>query len=69
MQPVRARSKAPDDHYIGVHGTVGDDFVYSDPLGTGGAGPAEEIASADLEAAMGSASPPRAAFAVVKPLA
>ncbi|HLZ30653.1 MAG TPA: C39 family peptidase [Chloroflexota bacterium] len=62
--PSHAGSRALDDHYIVVHGTLGTDFVYSDPLGFGGGGPDEVISERDLAFAMGEASTPRAGFAV-----
>lgn len=65
--PAHAGSRAVDDHYIVVHGTVGSDFVYSDPLAGGGSGSDEQISEADLITAMRAADAPMAAFAVVKP--
>jgi len=65
--PGHTHSRSVDDHYIVVHGSYGTDFVYSDPLGFGERGPAEQIAEEDLVAAMALASAPRAGFAVVKP--
>jgi hypothetical protein len=62
--PSHARSTALDDHYIVVHGTVGTDFVYSDPLARGGGGSDELISERDLAFAMESASTPRVGFAV-----
>ena len=60
-------SAAVDDHYILVRGTVGSDFVYSDPLGYGDHGPDEQISENDLMSAMARSSAPRAAFALVRP--
>jgi hypothetical protein len=65
--PAHAGSGALDDHYVVLRGTVGSDFVYSDPLGIGGTGPEEQISEADLTAAMSAATASRAAFALVKP--
>jgi uncharacterized protein YvpB len=48
------------DHYVVVHGLVGDDFVYSDPLG----GPREVISEPTLMDAMAAASSPGVGFAV-----
>jgi hypothetical protein len=62
-----AESRATDDHYIVVHGTVGDDFVYSDPLGRGGSGPDQTISESDLAYAMGQATTPRVGFALTRP--
>jgi uncharacterized protein YvpB len=64
--PMHSASTAVDDHYIVVHGTVDADFVYSDPLGTGGTGQVIQISERDLMAAMGQASAPRAGFALSK---
>lgn len=61
--PNHAGSRALDDHYIVVHGTVGTDFVYSDPLDLHG-GPDEVISESDLAFAMAQASTPRVGFAV-----
>jgi uncharacterized protein YvpB len=60
--PRHARSRAPDDHYIVVHGMVGDEFVYSDPLD----GADLQISPDELSGAMGLAQAPGAGFAVVK---
>jgi Peptidase_C39 like family len=65
--PAHAASRATDDHFILVRGTVGADFVYSDPLGVGDSGPEQHISEADLSVAMAAAEAPRAAFALVKP--
>jgi hypothetical protein len=65
--PTHAGSRALDDHYLVVHGTVGNDFVYSDPLGIGESGPDQQISESDLMSAMAAASAPRAGFALVKP--
>jgi Peptidase_C39 like family len=67
--PSHARSSALDDHYIVVHGTVGTDFVYSDPLSFGGGGSDEVISEDDLADAMGQASTPRVGFAVAEGIA
>jgi hypothetical protein len=64
--PKRAGAITLADHYLVVHGTVGDDFVYSDPLGNYG-GPDQTMTERELFAAMGAASSPRVAFAVVQP--
>jgi Peptidase_C39 like family len=63
--PSHAGSSALDDHFIVVHGTVGSDFVYSDPLSTDGGGSDEMISAGDLAFAMGQASTPRVGFAVL----
>jgi hypothetical protein len=65
--PSHAGSRAQDDHYIVVHGTIGTDFVYSDPLGTGGSGPDQTISERDLAYAMGTATTPRVGFALASP--
>jgi peptidase C39-like protein len=65
--PDHARSRALDDHYLVLHGTVGSDFVYSDPLGIDDSSPEKQISEIDLTVAMLGASAPRAAFALVKP--
>jgi len=65
--PGRSGSSAIDDHYIVVHGTLGSDFVYSDPLGVAGHGPMEQISEQDLLQAMSQSTAPQAGFAVVKP--
>jgi hypothetical protein len=67
--PAHAASRALDDHYIVLRGTVGSDFVYSDPLGVAANAPSEEISEADLSAAMAASAAPYAGFALVKPLA
>jgi len=59
--PGHAQSRVPDDHYIVVHGTVGDEFVYSDPL----AGADLQILPDELSGAMQLAQAPGAGFAVV----
>jgi hypothetical protein len=66
--PSHAGSRALDDHYIVVHGTVGTDFVYSDPLSTGatGTGSDQTISERDLAFAMGQASTPRVGFGVLR---
>jgi uncharacterized protein YvpB len=64
--PNHSASSALADHYVVVHGVVGDDFVYSDPLGTAGGGPNLTIGEKDLIAAMGRASSPRSGFALLK---
>ncbi|HEV7665161.1 MAG TPA: C39 family peptidase [Chloroflexota bacterium] len=63
--PKHAGSTTLDDHFIVIHGLRGTDFVYSDPLGVGDAGPAETISETDLVGAMGRSSAPRVGFAVV----
>ena len=65
--PTHAGSRALDDHYIVVHGTIGNDFVYSDPMGIGDSGPLQQISETDLMAAMAGASAPQAGFAAVRP--
>jgi Peptidase_C39 like family len=65
--PAHAGSAAIADHYIVIHGTIGSDFVYSDPLGIGDSGPDEQISEADLMRAMEVSEAPMAGFAVVKP--
>lgn len=65
--PAHAGSAAVADHYIVVHGTVGSDFVYSDPLGIGDSGPDEQISEGDLLRAMHRSEAPGAGFAVVGP--
>lgn len=64
--PVHAGSRATADHYIVVDGTVGSDFVYSDPLGQGDYGPEQQISADDLTHAMSKSTAPNAAFEVVK---
>lgn len=65
--PGRAGSPFRGDHYVVVHGAVGDELVYSDPMDRDGGGPAQRIAPEALERAMAQASVPRAAFAVQPP--
>ena len=65
--PAHAGSSADDDHYIVVHGTVGTDFVYSDPLGSSNTDGPTTVSEADLIGAMARAVAPRAGFAVIKP--
>lgn len=60
--PAHTRSHYEDDHYIVVHGTVGDDFVYSDPLD----GPDQVISEDSLVRAMTLASSSRSGFMLVK---
>jgi hypothetical protein len=62
--PSHSGSRALDDHYIVVHGTLGADFVYSDPLGPDGTGPDQTITERDLVYAMGQATTPRVGFAL-----
>jgi len=68
--PAHRGSRANDDHYIVLHGVLhgfrGDDFVYSDPMGTHAAAGDVRIASADLLAAMDQTQTPRAGFAVLQ---
>jgi uncharacterized protein YvpB len=67
--PGNRGTRALDDHYIVVLGTVEGDFVYNDPLGTSEGGQDQRVSEADLLAAMSAATAPRAGFAVVKPRA
>jgi Peptidase_C39 like family len=60
--PGNARSRYYDDHYIVVHGLIGRDFVYSDPLD----GPEQLISEVDLLRAMNDSSSPLTGFALVK---
>jgi uncharacterized protein YvpB len=60
--PGNGRSRFDDDHYVVVHGLVGSDFVYSDPLD----GPEHLISENDLLYAMNAASSPGVGFALVK---
>jgi uncharacterized protein YvpB len=64
--PRHSSSASIDDHFVVVHGVVGSDFVYSDPLGASDGGANQVISEHDLMAAMGQASTPRAGFAVSK---
>jgi len=64
--PRHSDSASIDDHFVVVHGVVGGDFVYSDPLGSSDGGANQVISEHDLIAAMGQASTPRAGFAVSK---
>jgi uncharacterized protein YvpB len=64
--PRHSRSSVTDDHYVVVHGTIGSDFVYSDPLGTPEGGPNQTISEADLARAMAEAATPRTGFALVQ---
>jgi uncharacterized protein YvpB len=64
--PAHHGSHANDDHYIVVHGFRGDDFIYSDPMGTDPTAADVRISSADLLAAMDQTQTPRAGFAVAK---
>jgi hypothetical protein len=64
--PGNAGSSYMNDHYVVVHGTRGDELVYSDPLGRDGRGPDERIANEALQRAMHRASSPGAAFAIRK---
>ena len=65
--PEHIRSRATDDHFIVVHGTQGEDFVYSDPLGFANDGPDLPISEGALMAAMDAADVAHAGFAIVKP--
>ena len=65
--PSHSSARTVDDHYIVLRGTVGEDFVYSDPLGLDDASSDEQISEPDLQAAMSAATAPNAAFALVKP--
>lgn len=65
--PARAASRALDDHYIVVRGTIGPDFVYSDPLGNTDDASIQQISEADLLTAMALSDAPRAGFVLVKP--
>ena len=60
--PAHTRSRYFDDHYVVVHGTVGDDFVYSDPLD----GPDQVISEDSLVRAMTLSSSSRSGFVLVK---
>ncbi|HEY3060499.1 MAG TPA: C39 family peptidase [Chloroflexota bacterium] len=60
--PGKHASRFVEDHFIVVHGMLGDDFVYSDPI----EGASQTIGEADLLRAMASASSPRVGFALVK---
>ncbi len=60
--PAHTRSGYEDDHYIVVHGTSGDDFVFSDPLD----GPDQTISEASLTRAMSLASSPRSGFTLIR---
>jgi len=62
--PGNTGSMYDEDHYLVVHGLIGDDFVYSDPLGIRDRGPNLVVDEATLLNAMSGASSPRAAFAV-----
>jgi uncharacterized protein YvpB len=64
--PRHARSSAVDDHYVVVHGTVGGDFVYSDPLANGDGGAQVTITEHELLGAMARASTPRVGFALTR---
>jgi uncharacterized protein YvpB len=64
--PGHAGSQALDDHYIVVHGTIGSDFVYSDPIGTGESGADQTISESELAFAMGQASTPRVGFGLLR---
>jgi len=64
--PRHTSCSSVDDHFVVVHGVVGSDFVYSDPLGQSTGGPDLQISERDLMAAMGEASTPRVGFAVSK---
>jgi hypothetical protein len=65
--PGHAGSRAEDDHFIVVRGTVGTDFIYSDPLGFEDDAQAEEISETDLTDAMSMAGAAGAGFALVQP--
>lgn len=60
--PRHVGSWLPDDHYLVVHGLIGDDFVYSDPLGAA----RERISEQALVAAMAAATSPRVGFAATR---
>jgi hypothetical protein len=62
LLPGNVSSRYVEDHFIVVHGTVGSDFVYSDPL----SGSELTIAESDLLRAMGAADTPYVGFALVK---
>lgn len=63
--PGRDGSSVRVDHYLVIHGLVGRDFVYNDPLGSSG-GPNMTISEDDLFHAMSRASTPRVGFALYK---
>ena len=65
--PAHARSVSLDDHYLVLRGSLGTDFVYSDPLGVGDSGADQHVSEDELLEAMARSSAPRAAFAVVRP--
>jgi uncharacterized protein YvpB len=62
LLPGNQSSRFDEDHFIVVHGTIGSDFVYSDPL----RGSALTIRETDLLRAMDAAETPRVGFALVK---
>jgi hypothetical protein len=62
MLPGNLSSRFAEDHFIVVHGTVGSDFVYSDPL----RGSELTIGEGDLVRAMEAAENPRVGFTLVK---
>jgi hypothetical protein len=62
--PGHRGSRASDDHYIVLHGFIGDDFVYSDPMGSDPSAAWLVISTADLTAAMEQAATPRVGFAL-----
>ncbi len=63
--PRHSTSLAVDDHFIVVHGVIGDAFVYSDPLGNASGGPRLSISERQLMGAMDRAETPGVGFAVV----
>ena len=67
--PGREASRTTVDHYIVVHGLVGDQFVYSDPMDRQGGGPNLLISERDLLQAMAHARQPQAGFALYRPQA
>ena len=62
--PGHRGSRATDDHYIVLHGFIGDDFVYSDPMGSDPSAAWLVISTADLTSAMEQAATPRVGFAL-----
>lgn len=65
--PGREDVRTGSDHYIVVHGSAGDRFVYSDGYPAKGGGPMRTISGDVLLRAMERSAAPRAAFAVSGP--
>ena len=62
--PGRATSPYYGDHYIVVHGLIGDRFIFNDPIDVEGPGYSRLITAQQLDKAMANSDFPYAGFAV-----